>query len=419
MSLRGRLILLVVGIACCIAWWPVSAMAQAVPAPSFGGGVAYEYTYYDTSNVTNNRRGGNWGMGYFILNVKDQAAPAGQPVNSWEYGAEYRWLSSASNNFLHYGQVAYNFGCDKSSQLILGYFQVPFGNLRLGYDSWYGPLTYYVGFQDNQAMGVGYKHEAGPWRFDLDFYKNDTAKQASTYGTNAGGDQPYDSENSGNMRIAYSCGKGQPNNATFSASIRGGQMFGNSGNFMADGLFPIQDSVGTRWAANLAMDANWGGPWGPWNLKVALIHYEYNLPNSSNMTAADRGTMIMENFGFDSEIPAKADLVQVSLEHPYKVTCLGPISSITPYLEYSYLHVPSTVDYVGGNGVSAAPIFGSGTGQRVGEEQLFDPGIKLNAGPLYVYIDGLISRNASGTAFLGSDNGKWNTGIFAVTAFYF
>ena len=133
--------------------------------------------------------------------MKHEQATPGQ-VNDWTYGAEYRFLTD-DTRFLHYGWAAYNFGSAKSQSLEVGYFQIPFGNLMFGYDSWWAPLNYYVGLTDNQGMGVGYKYQAGPWRFDLDFYKNDTALQTQTYGSNTTTNQPFDAENTGDIRVAY------------------------------------------------------------------------------------------------------------------------------------------------------------------------------------------------------------------------
>ena len=397
MSLSRRLIFLVV-VSACIACWPIASMAQQVPPPSFGAAVVFEYNYDAGSNASN-RRGGTYGLDYFIINVKDQKTP-GQ-VNDWNYGAEYRFLRD-DLRWLHYGWAAYNFGPAKSCSLEVGYFQVPFGG---NYDSWWCPLPYYVGFMDNQAMGVGYKYQAGPWRFDLDFFKNDTAMQTETYGANTSTAQAFDAENTGNINLAYTWNKGAPCNATFSGSFKGGQVFANSGNALPSGAFPIQNGVGTRWTGTLNMDANYG----QWNLLLGLGYYEYSVPNSPNMKPEDKGTIEMQDFGFAEVIPAKATYVSASLQYTFKVKCLGPISSIAPYVDFSYLAIPSDVDYVG----YSSPV------QRLGHETFIIPGIKLNAGPLWIYIEGLIGQNVNGTASVGSDDEKWHTALFAVTALYF
>ncbi len=395
MSLARRLILVVVST--CFACWPVVSMAD-VPGPVFGGGVVYEYNYNSSSNT----RMGTYGLGYLLVNVKDAPAPGGQ-INEWTYGAEYRLLTD-NDHFLHYGWVAYNFGAARCQSIEGGYFQVPFGNLRLGYDSWYAPLNYYVGLTDNQAMGVGYKYEAGPWRFDLDFFKNYTALQNETYGANTSTDQPYDAENTGNMRLAYTINKGCPQNATVSVSGKGGQLFANKEQLPSGG-FPSQDGVGTQWAGSANMDANWG----PWNLLLGAAYYEYDVPNSPGMTSVDKGTIKAENYGFAITFPAKGEVFNASLQYTFKLSCMGPINTIIPYVDFSYINVPSNVDYV----------TSSSDGRRIGNEAFIIPGVKLNAGPVYIYIEGLIGQNTGGTAFVGSDDGKWHNAFFMATAFYF
>ena len=48
--------------------------------------------------------GGSYGMGYFLVNVHDQATP-GQ-VNDWTYGAEYRFLTDDTRFFaLRLGRI--------------------------------------------------------------------------------------------------------------------------------------------------------------------------------------------------------------------------------------------------------------------------------------------------------------------------
>jgi hypothetical protein len=398
MRLVERLILVV--ICACFACWPGVSAAQVAP-PSFGGGVIYEYNFNPSSN-SSDRRGGTYGMGYFMMNVKDTPTP--NQINDWTYGAEYRLLSDNEHHFLHFGWAAYNFGPAKCESIIGGYFQVPFGNLRLGYDSWWSPLNFWLGLTDQQGMGIGYQYDSGPWRFDFDFFKNDTALQTSTYGASTTTDQPFDAENTGNVRVAYTVNKGAPDNATFSVSGKGGQLFANS-EALPSGAMPTADGVGTRWAASANMDANMG----QWNLKLGAAYYAYSVPNSPGMTSIDRGTIEAQNYGYGTTIPAKGALYSGNLQYTFKVDCLGPISTITPYVDLSYVAVPGDVDYVST----------SSNGKRIGYEALIIPGVKMNAGPVYIYAEGLIGQNSGGTAFVGHDDGDWHSSVFIATAFYF
>ncbi len=379
----------------CIVCWPVVSMAAA-NLPTIGGGVVFTYQYKPDDN-SSNRRGGDYGLDYFIINAKGKVQ-TNKKGDNITYAAEYRLLTD-DKRWLHYGWAAYNFWSENTVQG--GYFQVPFGNLPYGYDSFYAPLNFYVGLTDNQALGFGYKLEKGPWRFDLDFYKNDSAGQNQTYGTNTTPDQPFQAENTGNIRLAYTFNKGEPKNVTVSVSGKGGQVFANN-NELPSGGYPKTDAEGTRWAAAINMDANWG----PWNLKLGATSYAYSVPRSGDVTSIDRGTILAQDYGYELRFPARGQLFNASLKRQFKVDW-GPLSSISPYVDWSYLHIPSSVDYV------------NTSGKQVGDEHFIQPGVEWVAGPIYIWTEWLIGKNTGGTAFVGEDDGSWHNELYIATAFYF
>lgn len=394
MDLAKRLIL--AAAIACMAGWPMASQA-ALSTPTIGGGVVFTYKFKPNDN-SSHRRGGNYGLDYFLLNAKGKVKTGKQ--SDITYAAEYRLLTQGYR-WLHYGWAAYNYGAHQSIRG--GYFQVPFGNLPYGYDSFYGGLGYYLGLRDNQSLGFGYKYQKGPWRFDIDFFKNDTAGQTQTYGVNTTSDDPFQTENTGNIRIAYTYNKGSAKNATFSLSGKGGQLFANDQDLLSGGT-PTTDAEGYRWAVAVAMDANWG----LWNLKLGATDYAYNVPKGSAITNIDRGTIQAQDYGFNTTLPAGGQLFNASLSRVFKVS-LGPISSITPYIDYGYLRVNNNVDYVSNSSGS----------KRIGDEQLIDPGIEWVAGPVYVWTEWLVGKNTGGTAFVGEDDGSWNNEIYVATGFYF
>lgn len=392
----GKRFILTAAIACLMGW-PISSMAAKASGPTFGGGIVFHYQN-TINDSTSGHRGGTAGMSYFILNVKG-TVPTG-PTDSISYAGEYRWLGAGAN-WMHYGWGEYNFAGNQ--HLTLGYFQVPFGNLPYGYDSFYCPLQWYTGLTDNQAMGIGYRYEQGPVRFDLDFFKNDNAGQTSTYAPTTTGSDPFQAQNTGNIRVAYTFNQGSPNNVTLSVSGRGGAFYSNGGQtLVSGGTVSKNNATGSRWAATVNLDGNWG----PWNVFLGAADYAYSVPKFAGVTSVDRGTIEAQDFGYAEYFPSAGQVFSASLTRSYNV-CLGPITSISPYIDWSYVRANGNVDYVGSEGT------------RVKNEQMLIPGLAWVAGPLYVWTEWLIGKNTGNTAFVGTDNGKWHSALYVAMGYYF
>jgi len=352
---------------------------------TIGGGVVTEYQVKDSDTV-GRRAGGDLILDYLDINI------AGDNGDGITYAADYRWsdVNFADGQYLHYGWAAYDFGQDGSHQIQGGMFQVPFGNLPYGYDSFWGSLGFYMGLTDNQAAGLGYKYEAGPWRLDVDAFKNDDLEQTSTYGGNPF--DGYDRTNGGNMRLAYTFNNDGDNPVNVSAAVRGGQLEVNDPNG--------GDDNGNHVAGTIAINANLG----LWTVQGQAVDYKYNVPKNTNLP---RDSIRFQDYGFGYLVPASGQLYSVSIARRFPVE-IGPISEFKVYNDYGYLKV-------GGDGTYADP--SSPTG-KTGDTQDSTFGISMVAGPVYIWADMIIAKNG-GMVFNGPNDGDWHQRFNLTAAYYF
>lgn len=341
-------------------------------------GGAFTAGYKLKPDMHDQRTGGDAVFGIFAANVAGHR-------DKLSYAAEYRWSDTAfaDGQVLRYGWAAYDF--NEHNQLKAGLFQIPFGNLKIGYQTYWGNLTYFAGFTDNQAAGLGYRYENGPWRVDIDAFKNDDLGQHTLYGANPF--EGYQQINGGNVRAAYTFNQDSDHSVQVSAAVRGGQL--QVGETEAD--------YGTRWAATAAVDA----ALGPWILQGQYVDYRYNIPDGRayDGNALPTDSITVENYGFGYQIPASGQIFAANVARTFQIGW-GPLNSIQLYDNYAYL-------MTGGDGRfnSARP------GSRpnpTGDIQFNAAGVNFSFGVLQIWFDALTGKNA-GMASDGPNDGSWNT----------
>lgn len=342
----------------------------------------------------NNRDGGDGILGITAFNASGS-------YDNLSFAAEERFSTTAfaDDNFLRFGWAAYDFGgAEKHHQVKAGLFQVPFGNLRFGYQSFWGNLTYFAGFTDNQAAGLGYKYENGPWRLDIDAFKNDDLEQHSLYGSNPF--EGYQQVNGGNVRGAYTFGADTEHSVQISTAVRGGELeVGTPG--VDHG---VTSDYGTRWAATAAVDA----ALGLWTLQAQYVDYRYNIPANRTFNGADLPTdaITVENYGFGYQMPASGQIFAGNVARTFPLD-LGPIDSIQLYDNYAYL-------MVGGDGQFNSQLPGLDSngnnlaGNPTGDVQFNAAGLNVSAGPVQFWVDVLTGKNSAMT-FDGPNDGDWHT----------
>ncbi|HEU0198189.1 MAG TPA: hypothetical protein VFQ88_13380, partial [Nevskiaceae bacterium] len=249
-----------------------------------GGAFYLNYGRYSNSYNGAQPGPGDGGFSYMSLNANGN-------YGNLTWGFDERIGPSgqiADKELMHLAWVGYDF--DKSNSMTAGFFQVPFGNYPYGYDVYWGSMGYYLGFNDNQALGAGYTFKRGAWRWDLDAFKNYDAGQNSLYAGNPF--QEYRMVDTGNTRLSYTFGKGTSNTVDVSGSFRGGHL--------EVGGQPSH--YGTHWAGAVAADAELG----PWSLRGQVVMYKYNVPAGrfqgpkKDGQAISRNSILMEDYGFES-----------------------------------------------------------------------------------------------------------------------
>lgn len=354
---------------------------------TLNGGVETGYQIQD-SDVPNRRTGGSWYLEDVILGASGRQG-------NFSYDASY-WYLGGGDDFLKNGKVVYQFGKQSAFSLTGGYFQVPFGNLPYGYQSFYGNLAYETGFADNQAAGLGYTYQSGPWRVDVDAFKNHNLGQGATYGaTPADG---YAQINGGNARVAYTVNKSGRNNATLSLSGQGGQIEVGGGG----------GDNGSRWAASAAADAHVGR----WEFQGQYVDYHYDVSagQTRDGVALPTDAVTFEDYGGLYQVPAAAQIYRTSVARNFKVRW-GPIRAWKVYDDYGYLDVGDRGRYT-----SAVP--GEGSTASTGDGQFNIAGLSMEADPVYLWAEVLSSKDAP-MSEVGPADGNWHHSFLLTAAFYF
>jgi hypothetical protein len=386
---------------------PAQAQAGAKPAPKaqsgptkklkMGGAVVTEYEVVSNHGPgTHQNHGGKLILDYFALDAQGQ-------YGDLSFGAEGRFSSTnfADSSYLRHGWAAYDF--TNHHQLKGGFFQVPFGNYPTGYQNFWGSLAYFTGFTDNQAAGVGYKYNDGPWRVDVDAFKNDDLTQQSLYGSNPF--HGYQQINGGNIRLAYTFNHGGDDTVNVSAAVRGGQLDVGGDGDPADYVNGNRHgSYGTHWAATAAADAEIS----LWTIQGQFVDYRYNIPSGRYYDGAELSThsVTFENYGFKTaQLPASGQLYAVNIARKFPVD-IGPIEKFVVYDNYGYLHsgqgdCDDTITPMADDMRCASG------GYRIGDIQQNVLGAEMAAGPLQLWADFILGKNDA-IASTGPNDNDWH-----------
>jgi len=344
-----------------------------------GGSATLEY--YKKQRRSDNSTGGGANFGRFVLNIHGQ-------YGRWSFGIEQRFYNFKNGDIFHYGWGARRIGVNGRHQLKFGFYQVPFGNLRYGFYGFWGSLAYFAGYTNNQADGVGYRYQHGPWRLDADFFKNDDAGQTATYGANPSAG--YNRINGLDVRAAYTLGNRSRNHATVSFSARGGQLA------VGDG-----DATGTHFAVSAAA----AGDYGLWGVQAQLVDFQFNVPRGQNFDGVRLPTdsVAIEHYGFPARLPARGQIAGLNLAR-HLLTLGSKDVHFKLYNDAGYLH-------------SSNGKFDS-AGHRIGNTVFDVAGLAIHHGPFFVWLEGLAGRNA-GLAGLRPNDGRWHWRANATFGVYF
>ncbi|NNC23766.1 hypothetical protein HKX42_07955 [Salinisphaera sp. USBA-960] len=335
---------------------------------TLGGSATVEYE--KKQSALDNTAGGSASFGRVVFNAQGQ-------YKRWSFGLEQRFYNFENGDIFHYGWAARDFGAADQHRFKAGFYQVPFGNLRYGFYGFWGSLAHFTGYTNNQAAGVGYRYERGPWRFDADVFKNDDAGQHATYGTNPSGG--YERINGLNLRTAYTTGARDGDHATFSFAARGGRL-----------------SVGAHEAGGhrFALTAGAAGDYGPWGFQAQIVQFNFDVPDGQRFegTSLPTDSVAIEHYGFPSRLPARGQIYGLNIAR--RLPALGGDDvSFKLYNDAGYLHSDE-------GEFDAA-------GQRIGDTAFNVTGLAVHHGPLFVWLEGIAGRNA-GLAGIGPNDGNWH-----------
>lgn len=315
------------------------------PTFHIGGALRFNYNL-STWKKEQVKRGGDFGFDMFRVNA--DAAWKGLSLH-----AEYRFYSKDFGGaMLKEGYVRYNF--NDSTHIDLGLTQVPFGNQTYNSHSWFFNLPYYVGKEDDYDMGIRFERRNPHWLYQVAFFKNAEELNFGDKTEIDPGRYSYDAAgrnkevNQGNARTEYFFNE----NNSIGASV------------MLGGLYNIPSgNMGSHWAAALHSNLNWR----KWNLKLQSMYYQYNVADSTQFEKA----VDMAAYGSAYQVAARSFLHTASLSYTQPVHW-GPISALTFYNDYSYMHKPET---------------------GFADTQMNVLGCMLTAGHIYTYVDWAAGKN--------------------------
>lgn len=271
------------------------------------------------------------------------------------FSAQYRFYSYT--RAIHHAWFGYR--PNENNQIELGVTQVPFGLLPFATHSFWFGLGYYLGLEDDYDAGIKWHRDKGPWDLHLAFFQNEELGDATNldrFSTDVVrvDDQQNEEVNQGNLRLAYTVGKGTDSSSEFALS---GQY----------GVLDNRNTVrsGDRWAAA----AHYKGWYGDWNPEVQVALYEYSPENPEDV---DDRLILLGNLTSTRLVAAEGTLVNLNLRRFFEVDW-GPFEKFNAYVNYSHLFKDEDAFL---------------------DSQLFDAGCVFEAGPFWIWVDFLLGRNA-------------------------
>jgi hypothetical protein len=322
-----------------------------------GGALRFNYAYKDFSDSSEDKYG-DMVFDIFRLNVDGQ-------YDNVLISAEYRWYGYM--DVIHHGWVGYQFNENWQGQL--GITRVPFGLLPYASHNWWFAIPYYIGFEDDYDLGAKTIWDRDDWNLQLAFFKNAEWGSPSTsnrysFDVVTGGSQQNEETNQFNARLAYVFDHGALGKSEVGVSGQYGQLYNAT-----------TTDTGDMWAAAVHLNGNYG----PFNVMLEALSYKYN---PKNPVGVSDDTIQLGAFGGTSLVASEAQIYLAGLSYDVPVSW-GPVSKLTFYDDYSIM-----------------------TKEPAGfpDSQINTIGCLVSAGPLYVYVDYIMGKNAQ---YLGGGTNPW------------
>lgn len=284
-----------------------------------GGSVAFEYRYVDYGNEDIGIGEFDFSRAKLSLSFNHEAYTAQATYGFYYYDSEARWV-----NWLQYAWVGYTFSPDH--QIRIGINKVPFGLLPYSSVNWYESLSYYIGLEDDNDLGIKYMGKFGQWDLQLGYYlqgegsytgeSNDSARYSFDLAEDEGG--ANQEKNQFNLRLAYNLIYSPSARAELGFSLQYGQI--HNGETHQDG---------DHYAVAVHME----GDYEAWHLKLSAMRYEYYLKTPPGVSG---DVVIIGAFDFAYEVAAKASLYGATVGYTIPLNSSSS-KAVMPYVEYGIM----------------------------------------------------------------------------------
>ncbi|MDT8438276.1 MAG: hypothetical protein RQ729_04615 [Wenzhouxiangellaceae bacterium] len=351
---------------------------ELAPDISLGGAMRLNYAWRDFDDQ-NKDRVGDFELELFRINFDGSV---GDVILSTE------WRRYNDFQAIHHAWVGYDFS--ESVQGQLGISQVPFGLLPYASHSFWFGGTYYLGFEDDYDTGIKFVHTPSEdWTFHYAFYKNPEYANDGRFGRYSfdlvtAGDQQNAEINQLNLRGERHLALSPGNTLDLGISLEGGQIYNRT-----------TENKGDRYA--VAAHAN--ATFGPWNLQLQGLRYEFNPDNPIGVSDDFVQTGA---FDFPFLMAARGEVLSANVARGFN-TSFGPITGITCYNDFTFIN-PSVDD-------SADSV------QNV-------TGCSVAAGGVFAYFDYIIAKNmwfagGDGIGLNRTTAGDWKSRLNINIGYYF
>ncbi|MGE4286476.1 MAG: hypothetical protein AB7F23_07710 [Phycisphaerae bacterium] len=356
-----------------------------------GGFFRYNYTYKDWDETY--KDDGQLDFDTAAVNVDLQNT--GDLIGSFQY----RWYKERDNHdyhFLRHAWLGYQLDDD---QIQFGINMVPFGILSYASHNWFFQLPYYMGFEADFDLGLKYIKNDGPWTQHFAYYPMDEgnyfgdSRDSSRYaydvvetsGNWIGEDSDNTERNQFNYRLAYTFDHADGDTTELGVSAQYSQI--HNGTTNDDGN-------------HFAVGAHMNGNYGPYNVMLQAIRYEYDL---ANPTGTDDSYVMMGAYDWPYKVAAKGTLLSAGVSKKLDVEFAG-VNGITLYNDYGVLLKDKSSYNTSHQNVT---------------------GFSFNIGRFTTYVDLAIGKNHSWIgpgwtdSFASGDDGDWHTRFNVNVGYYF
>ncbi len=351
----------------------------------FGGALRYNVISTNYENSTN-KTDPQFTWDTWRLNMDGS-------LSGIDFSFEYRFYPSSNNHFMHHGWMGYKFSDVVYAKL--GVSQVPFGITSFASHNYFFQAPYYVGLEDDYDMGL--KFDITPTEdidISLAYYR-----QADPNGSGPANTARYSYDIVPGMgAIVDSDGNFKQSYATLSELDQFNARV--AWRFVPDWEVGLSGQIGGIYNATLnesetsgAFAAHLVGDFAGFNLKTEFVHYNYRAKDDAGNRldvvqmgayGADYPGATPDSDGFaeyTGGVASKANIYVVGLAYDIPVSW-GPISSIQPYVDYSYVDKAN---------------------EHFNVTHHLIPGFMVTAGPIYAYFDYAMGKNQP---WLTNDFGK-------------